>query len=228
MTETTSKPSNGERYKFLVVVLTVFTTIVTAIVASLQADANIRAASNNNASQQYAIQASGELQRQGLQSGYDFNLLTGYLKDAQEAIVYQMTALEQETSGDIQGAASSRLKAEIAQARADKARQLSIFFNDPRYAPETEEGIPDAEAYLADSFSLANDLVARQNTTADEYNHWNNKADSYAGVLTILAVAFFQFGLAQALSPRLRLLFALFGTVTLAGSMVWTLIVLIM
>ena len=162
---------NADRYKFLVVVMTVFTTITTAVVASLQADANIRASSTNIASQQYAIQVSNELQRQGLQSAYDFNLLSGYLQDAQEATVYQMTALEQEATGDIQGAEASRVKAEVAQARADKARQLSIFFNDPRYAPETTDGLPDAEGYLADSFTgrmtwSSSKMPLRMNTTA--------------------------------------------------------------
>jgi len=222
-----SQPHNADRYKFLVVVMTVFTTITTAVVASLQADANIRASSTNIASQQYAIQASSELQRQGLQSAYDFNILSVYLQDAQAAIVYQMTALEQETAGDIQGAKDSRVKADVAQARADKARQLSIFFIDPRYAPETTDGLPDAEGYLEDSFDKANDLVEQQNAAADEYNRWNSKADGYTGVLTLLAVAFFQFGLAQALSPRLRLLFALFGMATLAGSILWTIVILI-
>ena len=226
--EPTSAAASGERYKFLVVVLTVFTTIVTAIVASLQADANIRASSNNIASQEYAIQTSSELQRQGIKSAYDINVMSGYLKDAQEGVVFEMTALEQEETGDSYGAALSRLKAEVAQARADKARLFSIFFGDPRYAPETEEALPDSDAYLADLLAQANELAEKQNFAADEYIRWNNKADAYTGVLTILSVAFFQFGLAQALSPRLRLLFALFGLITLVGSMVWTMIIMLM
>ena len=225
--EPTSAVASGERYKFLVVVLTVFTTIATAVVASLQADANIRASSNNIASQEYAIQTSSELQRQGIKSAYDINIMSGYLKDAQEGLVFELTALEQEETGDFYGAALSRLKAEVAQARADKARLFSIFFSDPQYAPETEDGLPDSDAYLADFLAQANELAEKQNFAADEYIRWNNKADSYTGVMTILAVAFFQFGLAQALSPRLRLLFALFGMATLVGSIIWMMIILV-
>ncbi len=49
------KTSNPERYKTLVVVLTVFTTVITAIIACLQADANIRASVSNRDSQVDAI-----------------------------------------------------------------------------------------------------------------------------------------------------------------------------
>ena len=231
MTESIPEPASqspgAERYKTLVVVLTVVTTVITAIVASLQADANIRASTNNNASQEYAIQASGELHRQGLQSTYDINVFAGYLKDAQEALVFQLTALEQQQKGDLQGAGSSQLKAAVSQARADKARQFSIFYADPRYAPKTADGMPDMKAYLTDSVALANDLVTSQNAAADAYNLWNHKADSYTSVLTILAVAFFLFGLAQALSPRLRLLFAIFGMVALAGAGAWMFLILV-
>ena len=225
--EPVARPVNTERYKTLVVILTVFTTVITAIVASLQADANIRASTNNAASQVYAIQAAGELHRQGLQSGYDTTVLGGYLKDGQEAIVLQLTALDQQQKGDAQGAASSRLKAAVSQARADKARHFSIIFSNHRYAPKTDGVLPDIQSYLTDSFALANELVASQNAAADAYNRWSSKADSYTSVLTILAVAFFLFGLAQALSPNLRLLFAIFGIVAVTAAGAWMLLILI-
>ncbi|MEW6093849.1 MAG: hypothetical protein AB1531_07795 [Chloroflexota bacterium] len=231
MTESTSQPispsQNADRYKTLVVVLTVLTTVITAIVAGLQADANIRASISNRDSQAYAIQAAGELHRQGLQSAYDMNVLAGYLQDAQEATVLQLTALQQQEDEDAQGAADSRLQAEAAQARADTAIKFSIFFTDPRYAPATEDGMPDMQAYVDDVYLAANDLVAQQNAAADEYDRWNRKSDSYTSVLAILAVAFFLFGLAQALSPRLRLLFAVFGLVALVTAGVWALLILL-
>jgi hypothetical protein len=231
VTEITSDPgpqsASADRYKVLVVVLTVLTTVITAIVAGLQADANIRSSTNNAASQVYALQAAGELHRQGLQTGYDTNVLAGYLKDSQETVILQLTALDQLQKGDAQGAASSQLRAAVDQARADKARQFSIFFTDPRYAPKTDGGLPDMQAYLTDSFTDANALVASQNTAADEYNRWSRKADSYTSVLTILAVALFLLGLAQALSPRLRILFAIFGTAALLGAGVWMLLILV-
>lgn len=225
--ETISQPPNLDRYKTLVVVLTVVTTVITAIIASLQADANIRATTSNRSSQVYAIQAAGELHRQGLQSSYDTNVFAGYLKDTQEATVLSLTALEQQQKGDAAGAASSQVRAAVAQARADKARKFSVFFTDPRYAPRTADGMPDAQAYITDTYTSANNLVTQQNAAADAYNRWNRKTDSYTSVLTILAVAFFLFGLAQALPPRLRLLFAIFGMVAIGWAGLWTVLILI-
>jgi len=231
VTESTPQPAvpsqNPDRYKVLVVVLTVVTTVVAAIVAGLQADANIRAAVSNRDSQLYAIQAAGELHRQGLQSAYDMTVLAGYIKDMQEATILQLTVLQQQEEGSLQEAADSELRAAVAGARADAARRFSTFYADPRYAPDSPEGTPDMQAYLDDAYVTANDLVAQQNAAADEYNRWSRKGDTYTSVLAVLAVAFFLFGLAQALSPRLRLLFAAFGLVALAAAGLWTILILL-
>ncbi len=225
--EVVAPAENKDRYKTLVVILTVLTTVVTAIIAGLQADANIRSAVSNRESQRDAILAAGELHRQGLQAAYDTNVFTGYLKDSEEAIVLQLTALEQEQAGDTPGSKSSLEGAAVAQARADTAKKFSLFFNDPRYAPASPDGMPNMDTYVTDISAAANDLVAQQNTAADDYNRWNRKGDAYTSVLAILAVAFFLFGLAQALSPRLRLLLAIFGGVALAGAGLWTIIILV-
>jgi hypothetical protein len=221
-----SQPANPDRYKLLVVILTVITTVITAVVSGLQADSNIRASTSNNDSQVYAIQAAGELHRQGLQSAYDTSVFAGFLKDSQEATVLQVTALQQQTD-DPQGSQASLERSAVAQARADTARKFSIFYNDPRYAPTSADGTPNMQAYLTDTYAAANDLVSRQNAAADGYNRWNRKGDSYTSVLAVLAVAFFLFGLAQALSPRLRLLFAIFGLVAILAAGFWTLLILL-
>jgi hypothetical protein len=231
MTENLPGPApqalNADRYKVLVVVLTVLTTVITAMVSGLQADANIRASASNNDSQVYAIQTAGELHRQGLQSAYDTSVFAGYLKDSQEATVMQITALDQQQKGDPQGSQASLQRAAEAQARADTARLFSIFFSDSRYAPVSAEGVPDMQAYLTDSYAAANDLLARQNAASDDYNHWNHKGDAYTSVLAILAIAFFLFALAQALTPRLRMLFAIFGLAAMAGAGFWTILILL-
>jgi hypothetical protein len=231
MTESTSEPvsqiKNDDRYKILVVVLTVLTTVITTIVAGLQADANIRTSSYNASSQVLAIQAAGELHRQGLQTSYDTNVLAGYLQDSQETLVMHMNALDRLQKGDSQGAVISQQKAAVSQARADAARRFSIFFTDPRYAPRSDDGLPDMQAYLTDSFTVVNDQVALQNAAADGYNRWNRKGDSYISVLTVLAVALFLFGLAQAVSPRLRMMFAIFGLIAMVSAGAWTLVILI-
>lgn len=227
ISEPTSQSPNQDRYKILVVVLTVATTVIAAIVSGLQADANIRAAASNTDSQVYAIQAAGELHRQGLQAAYDTGVFAGYLKDSQEAAVLQVTALLQQQNGDLPGSQSSQQGAAIAQARADTAKLFSIFYSDSRYAPKSADGTPDMQAYLNDSYAAANDLVAKQNSASDNYNRWNRKGDSYTSGLAILAIAFFLFGLAQALTPRLRLLFAIFGLAAMAGAGFWMILILL-
>jgi hypothetical protein len=215
MTELTPQPLNPDRYKTLVVILTVITTVITAVVAGLNADASIRASLSNRDSQQYAILAEGELQRVSLQSAYDMKIFTGFLLDAQTSTIMSLTA-NQETNAQV--VADSELQSILAQARADAAQKFSIFFTDPRYVTKTQGGLPNMQAYLNDFAATAKDLVIKQNAAADNYNRWNRKGDSYTSVLAILAISLFLFGLAQALSPRLRLIFAFFGLSALVSA----------
>ena len=225
MNETpTPAPEPTERYKTLIVVLTLITTVITAIVATLQADANIRANTANRDSQYYAILVSAELQRSGLQSTYDLNTMAKVLLEKQTALMMEFTALQSE---DKQATALSNLSALAAQARADILTNFSVFFTDPRYAPKTTDGLPDGEAYLADLSAKANEILEKQNAAADDYHKWSSKADSYVGVLTVIAVAFFLLGLAQALTGRMRLVFAIFGAVILLASSAWTVLILV-
>ena len=220
-------PETPERYKTLIVVLTLITTVITAMIATLQADANIRANNANRDSQYYAILVSGELVRSGLQSSYDLNTFSKVLLEKQTTLMMQFTALQSEQSADKLGTALNNISALAAQARADKLSNFSIFYTDPRYAPKTTDGLPDAEAYLADISDEANKILEKQNAAADEYHKWNNKSDAYVGVLTVIAVAFFLFGLAQAVKGSMRLVFAVFGLVILLAASAWTLLILV-
>ncbi|MBK7456249.1 MAG: hypothetical protein IPJ46_21770 [Anaerolineales bacterium] len=220
-------PETPERYKTLIVVLTLITTVITATIATLQADANIRSNNANRDSQYYAILVSGELVRSGLQSSYDLNTFSKVLLEKQTALMMQFTALQSEQSADKLGTALNNISALAAQARADKLINFSVFYTDPRYAPKTTDGLPDAEAYLADVSDEANKILEKQNAAADEYHKWNSKSDAYVGVLTVIAVAFFLFGLAQAVKGRMRLVFAVFGLVILLAASAWALLILV-
>ncbi|CAG1016369.1 hypothetical protein ANAEL_05585 [Anaerolineales bacterium] len=211
-----------DQHKTLIIVLTLITSIVTAIVAGLQADAGIRASNANRDSQYYAVLASGEIHRQGLQSNYETATMTEYLRLSQESLVMQIAALGLEDTDDRM---ATELAAVGSQARADKLKTYSVFFTDPRYAPQTDDGLPNAEAYLADAFAKANEITATQNKATDEYRRWDGKADAYVSVLTVMAMAFFLFGLAQALRGRMRLVFAVFGAVILLFSSAWAALV---
>jgi hypothetical protein len=220
--------AGNESYKTLIVVLTLITTIIAAIAAGLQADANINANAANRDSQYYAVLASGELHRSGLQSSYDMNTFAGFLRDTQEGLMMQMTALQAADTKDKIGQAIASQNALGAQARADMRVKFSILYTDPRYKPKTSDGPPDAQAYLTDSNTQANELVQKQNAASDNYHKWSGKADSYVSVLTILAVAFFLLGLAQALTGPMRLTFVIFGAVILLGASAWAAWILVM
>jgi hypothetical protein len=213
--------NNPDSYKTWIILLTLITTIMTSIVAGLQADANIRASNANRDSQYYAILASSEVQRQGLQSNYDIATMTEYTRLSQESLVLQITALDLKDKNDNTSQVAVELSMLGAQARADKLRSYSIFYTDPRYAPTSEDDIPHMESYLNDAFTKANEITELQNHASDEFRRWDGKADAYVSILTIMAMAFFLFGLAQALKGRMRLVFAIFGSVILIGSSLW-------
>lgn len=219
MNETT--PPNTDRFRTLILILTLLNTIFAAALSGLQVDANIRAEHANRDSHYYALLAADELVRLGHQSAYDLDLFANTVKDAQQSLVMQFTALELEKKGDKENAERLRNQSEISQARSDKGISLSLFYSDPRYAPTEPDGLPNLEAYLADQSQSPNDLVARQNTASDTYHKWSSKADSYVAVLTILAIAFFLLGLAQS-SVRMRLFFAMSAVVVMLLAAVWT------
>jgi hypothetical protein len=201
----------------------VFTTVLAAVLAALQADANIRADITNRNSQYLAVLASGELHRAGLESNYEFNVFGDHLKNLQETTILDLTALEQEQNGDNDAAQASRELSALSRAQAEVGEKFSIFYTDTRYAPQSENDLPKAEQYIMDVMEKSNEIVAQQNEAADAYHAWNRKADSYITALTVLAVAFFLFGLAQALKDvRVRLIFAVFGVVVILFSLLIT------
>jgi len=210
-----------ERWRTLVVVLTMAATVILSIVAGLQADADIRADSANRDSHYYAIRASGELFRQGARSSYELATFASLTKDLQESLALGLTALEQEAAGATASAASAQALADAAAARAERTRSLSVYYTDPAYAPDEPDGLPDLQAFMDDSFAPVNELVVQQNEAADAYQRWSRKSDGYVAVLALMAVALVLFGLAQAASVRTRRTFTIFGAVVLIASTVW-------
>ncbi|MEO7840150.1 MAG: hypothetical protein ABIU06_12440 [Anaerolineales bacterium] len=225
---TQQQTENSDRYKNLIVGLNVFTTVLAIVLAALQVDANIRADVASRDSQYLAILASSELHRAGLESNYEFSVLGDYLKNQQEGTVLEITALEQETAGDEEAAQASREIAALSQARTGIGEKFSILYTDPRYAPENDGDPPNAEQYVTDVFERSNEMFEEQKKAADDYHNWDRKADLYVTALTIIAVAFLLFGLAQALNDaRLRLIFAVFGIAVIGFSLLITITTLL-
>jgi hypothetical protein len=223
MNETAPKP---ERWKNIVLVLTLINTVFAALLSGLQVDAGIRADTANRDSQYYAALVSSELVRQGYQSSYDFQTFASVLKTTQESLIFEFTALGLEQDGDQASADNFHTQSVIAQAQAGTARKFSVFYNDPRYAPDEPDGMPKADAYLADQAEIANEILVQQNAAADEYQKWNRKSDAYVAVLTLLAIIFFLLGVAQS-TQRMRPFFAVSASVILLISAAWTFLILI-
>ncbi len=224
----TPTPRNPERWKTAALMLTIATTVFASILAALQTDADIRSSTANRDSQYLAIAGSGELQRAGLVGNYEFALLGDLLKDMQVGTVYELTALEQQSRGEDRLAEGTLVLAAAATARAERGRVLSILYSDPLYAPAEADSFPDAQAYLDDLSAPAKDLVSRQNAAADLYQHWSVKSDAYVTVLTVLAVAFFLFGLAQTVQAlQLQRFFVISGLIILISMLIWTAAILV-
>jgi hypothetical protein len=203
-------------------ILAMITTVAVAIVAGLQADADIRTDVANRNSQYYAVLTSGELFRQGLRSDFDLGTAADSVKDALESNVLELTALEREDAGDSAGAGAVREQASLAAARASRLGSLSAVLTDPAYAPDSPGAAPDFAAYLDDSYKESNRLLGLQNAAADDYGRWNRKSDGYVAVLALMATSLFLFGLAQAASDRIRLPVSILGMVVFGGTLVWT------
>ncbi len=223
----TAPSPNTERWRSVVVFLTMAATVAAAIVAGLQADAGIRSQVANRESQVYALLASGEIFRQGIRGDYDLGTLADLAQEMQDSLSLEITGLEQEAAGDLDSAALARQRAAILRARVERAQALSFFYTDPAHAPGEPDALPNLEGYVEDSAAEANRLVKLQNKQADAYQRWSRKGDSYVAVLALLAIALFLFGLAQAASVRTRRTFTVFGSVVLAVSILWTLSILI-
>jgi len=218
-----STPRNPDRWKTAALILTVLTTVFASLLAALQTNADLRAGTADRDSQSLAVLASGELQRTGLVANYEFSLLVDIIKDLQTSTVFGLTALEQQSRGEESSAETSRLLAAAAQARFERGQAFSTLYTDSRYAPSDESGFPDMQAYMQDLYTGANELVAQQNAAADLYQLWSSRADAYVTVLTVLAVAFFLFGLAQTVQAlQLQRFFVLSGALILGGTIVWT------
>jgi hypothetical protein len=224
----TTAPESPDRGKTFVLVLTLINTVLAALITALQVDASIRSDQSLRASQVYAVQASGELVRYGVQTDYDLNTLTILTTNTQESLMAQFSALQRQGANDQQGSDALTLRGLVAQARADRAKSLSVLMTNPAYAPPSGQVLPNMSAYLADQSASANALVKQQNDASDAYHRWNSKSDSYVTVLTVLAMAFFLLGVAQMVRPGLRLIFAFFAIGVMGIAVLWSLLLLVL
>jgi hypothetical protein len=222
-----SAQTNPDRWKSLVLVLTLVNTVLMASVSALQVDANIRANQANRDAQYYAVQITGGLAYTGARGDFDTNTYAISVTNTLESLVAGYTALLRQEVNDTQGYDALKLEEQIYQARADRATSLSVLQTNPAYGHGTTQTAADFTAYFDELFAPTREILQKQNNASDAYHHWNSKSDSYVAVLTVLAVAFFLLGVAQMTRPGLRLLFSIFAVVVLGIGSLWTLILLV-
>ncbi|MFH2103308.1 MAG: hypothetical protein ABIJ39_08135 [Chloroflexota bacterium] len=226
-TKEVNRQVNPDRWKKVIILLTLINTVLVALIAALQTDASTRSSTASAESQYFAILLSSELLFQGMQGDYDLNTYAAVLINSQEALVLEYTALQRQVADDLTGYQSAISEAAAAQARSERAAEFSVFLSNPRYAPESEFDLPDMDAYMAARTVVTNALLEKQNAAADTYHIWNGKADSYVAVLTILAIAFFLLNIAQSTRPGLRLFFGTCALLVMGIASLWTLIILL-
>ncbi len=213
-------------FQYIVTVLILFTTILGACVALLQAHASVHEDQAARDKIALAIQVMGELQRSGQETTYELGVLADHTVLSMEVIALQATALELEQDGRSAEADTYQQRAEIVQAQADALRPLSLLLTDPRYAPQGDEVSPDIASYVADVQGPVQDLLARQQEAAELTDQWGAKADAYTSIITILAIATFLFGLSLVIQGRARYLFVGAGVLVVLLALLWTILVL--
>lgn len=212
-----------DRFQYAVIVLILLVTILGAGIALLQTHASVGESRASRETVARAVQLMGELQRGGQRSAYELGVVVDFAAYSMDGIALQATALELEGAGRSEEAAAYWEQAEVLEAQVQALRSLSILFTDPRYAPQGDDLMPDAEAYFADWQAPIQELLAQQQEAAEAANRWGDKADAYTSIVTVLAVALFLYGLSLVIRGRLRYLFALVGTVVAGLSLLWTL-----
>ena len=213
-----SSPNRGRR---LVVVLTLITTIVAAVVAGLSVDAGTRADAANRESQYLVLVASDQTLNDLAAENYQAAIVTDILMNTDDGLAHDMSALVSSSKDDPGGAEQLAALGAAARARADAARALSDIFHGMASAPSTPEDFQKVQAYYEQRNEAERAIVARQNAASDTYNAWSSKGDTYVAILSVLAVTFFLLGLAQ-VSKRMRPFLASCAGALMVLATAWT------
>ena len=210
-----------DRGRRTVVVLTLLTTIVAAIVAGLEVEASTQGDAANRESERLVLTAAALQVSDSVVEGYQNGLVTDVLGNTQQSLALDFAALQLANDGKAAEATEVGALATAARARADEARQLSDIYQNPEFAPPTPDGFPNIKAYFDSLSNAERDLVTQQNAASDSYNLWNSRSDTYVAILSVLAITFFLLGLAQ-VAKRMRPFLASCAGFLLVLAVAWT------
>jgi tetratricopeptide (TPR) repeat protein len=189
-----------ERFKRIIAVLIAVVTVIAALIALLQSDASARDDRANRDTKRYATEAMGRKVSGDARVNFDYN--SAYQS------WYELDALADAATTRGDEAAAKRY-----ETVRDKMTGLSPLLAAPYFDPEKGQldvARYEADVYLVEMTTLSEKFVAASNVK----DAWDAKANGYVFHLTLLAVAFFLFGLSITIaSPLTRWIFAGVGTV---------------
>lgn len=194
------KTFDEERFKRIIAIVIAVITVISAVIAFWQSDASARDDRANRDTKRYATEAMGRKVSGDSLVNFDYN--SAY------QTWYELDTLATSASGRGDDAAAAR----YLQLR-DDITKLSPLLAAPYFVPEA--GVVDvaryeAETYLVDITRLNENFVAASSVK----DAWDGKANGYVFHLTLLAVAFFMYGLSITIAnPFTRWIFAGVGTV---------------
>jgi tetratricopeptide (TPR) repeat protein len=207
-----AKAFDEERFKRLIALVIAVVTVISAGIALLQSDASARDDRANRDTKRYATEAMGRKVSGDARVNFDYN--SAYQS------WYELDTLASSAAGRGDEAAAAR----YAKLR-DEMTSLSPLLAAPYF--NTEQGQPDINRYEADVYLVEITALNEKFSAASGVKDaWDSKANGYVFHLTLLAVAFFLFGLSITIAnPLTRWIFSGVGmiiTVVATGMAVTT------
>jgi len=195
----------------VIVVTSALVAVLTGLVAFLQIRANNRYATSTRQGQTLAMEAMGQDMRSRQREGYDFSLYTTWNE-------WDWRRIRAGRTDDLALEGRASQVVEMIVPLTPLLDQSKPYYN-------TETDYSDLTAYHADINLFTNTLLLEQRAfVVQAASAWNNKADGYVTVLTLLAVSLFLYGLSTTIKENLRYLFALVGAFLVTVALSWTLV----
>ena len=211
-----------DRWKTTTLILTVLTTVFASILAALQTNADIRAATANRDSQSLACSPRESCSAPGLVANYEFSLLVEIVKDLQTSTIFGLTALEQQYHAARRAAPRPAASWPLPPRRALNAAKPSPRCTPMRATRPRRVQLPGPAGLHAGPAAGAASSSPSRTRPPICTSYGVPSADAYVTVLTVLAVAFFLFGLAQTVQAlQLQRFFVLSGALILGGTILW-------
>jgi tetratricopeptide (TPR) repeat protein len=194
------KAFDEERFKRLLALIIALVTLITAGIALLQSDASARDDRANRDTKRYATEAMGRKVSGDARVNFDYN--SAYQS------WYELDTLATSATSRGDEAAATRYT-----TLRDAMTSLSPLLATPYFTPtlaQLDTARYESDIYIVDIAALNEKFVAASSVK----DAWDGKANGYVLHLTLLAVAFFLFGLSITIANSFtRWIFAGVGTV---------------